>query len=169
MRVLLFPTLIFFCGAASATGMSPVPQHSGYCAGKDDAICYEWTLTSDPSVRLVAYGYEDGVEYAFYRFKSGTYTHLVRIYPVLRDPAHRDTYFWGYAWDIKDIAVAPKGAVMATFEHSIVDHGEVYSPSWQKRVPAVLFTGKTTQPGMTVAVLQFKPSPLGTLVSRSGG
>jgi hypothetical protein len=150
--------------------MSAVPPHFGFCVGKDDAMCYEWTLTSDPSVRLVAYGYEDGIEYAFYRLKNGVYKHLVRIYPVLQDSRYRDTYFWGYAWDIEDIVVASdKSSIMATFKHSIVDDGEAYSPSWQKRIPAVLFTGRTTQPDMKVSVSEFKPSSLGALVSGAGG
>lgn len=161
---------LFFCGVASAAGMSAIPQQSGFCTDKDDAICYEWTLASDPDVRVIAYGYEDGVEYAFYRLEHGVYRHLVRIHPVLQDPARRDTYFWGYPWDIRDIAIAPdKRSAMATFKHSLIDDGEVYSPSWQRRIPAVLFIGKTTQPDIKVPVLQFKPVALDTLVSGAAG
>ena len=170
MRTLLILALFLLCSAANAAGMSAIPQRTEFCVGKDDAICYEWKLTSDPSIRLVAYGYEDGVEYSFYKLKDGAYKHLVRVHPVLKDEAHRDTYFWGYAWDIEDIVLAPNGkAFMATFEHSLIDDGEVYSPTWQKQVPAILFTGRTTQAGAKVPLLQFEPSSLKSLVSRSGG
>jgi len=166
-RLVLLGILLSCNGAAAAAGMSPVPPHTGFCVGKDDSICHEWTLVADPSVRLIAHGYEDGVDYGFFRLEKGHYTYLVRIYPVLQDAAHAGMYFWGYAWDIQDIALGDDGkALMATFDHSIVDDGEISSPAWQKRVPAVLFTGRTTQPHMTVPAPVFRPSSLAAL--RSG-
>jgi hypothetical protein len=79
--------------------------------------------------------------------------------------------FWGYPWDIEDIALAPdrsKGVVLASFRHSIVDDGEVDSPAWQLRVPAVLFVGTTTQPQAVVKVEGFAPASIAALRHRAG-
>lgn len=153
----------------SAAGMVALPASGGFCE-RMDGICYEWQLASEPAVRLVAHGYEDGVEYAFYRRVRRSYRHLVRIYPALRDDAHGSTLFWGYPWDIQDIAVAPDThgkAILASFDHAIVDDGEVYSPAWQKRIPVVLFVGRTTQPNMKVPLLDFQALGLATLRRRA--
>jgi len=169
MQMPLVVVLLVAASAASAAEMAAVPQDAGFCAHMD-GICYEWQLTSDPAVRLVAHGYEDGVEYSFYKKVRRSYRHLVRIYPALRDDAYNNTLFWGYPWDIQDIAVVPdaKGkAFLATFDHSIVDDGEVYSPAWQKRIPVVLFVGRTTQPNMKVPLLPFQAIRLSTLRARA--
>ncbi|BCT93013.1 hypothetical protein LYSHEL_20360 [Lysobacter helvus] len=142
--------------AAKDRGMTAVPEGTGYCAGKD-GICHEWMLRSDPSLRFIAIGHEAGIEYAFHRKQAnGGYRYLVRVHPVLRDASKHQTDFWGYPWDIHDIAVGADGAVLATFSHALVDDGEVYSEAWQKRIPAVLFTGHTTQPHMTVPKLRYQ-------------
>jgi hypothetical protein len=150
--------------------MSAVPAKSGFCLDRD-GICYEWKLSADPAIRLIASGYEDGVEYGFYRrSKSGKYRHVVRVHPVLKDSARPASYYWGYPEDIEDIALIPgaKGLmVSATIDHSIVDDGEVYSPDWPKKVPAVLFVGHTTQPGMIVPILPFKAFTIQSLRSRA--
>jgi len=169
MQMHLALVLLVAASTASAAEMVAIPEGAGFCA-RMDGICYEWQLTSDPAIRLVAHGYEDGVEYSFYKKVRRSHRHLVRIHPALRDEAHSSTLFWGYPWDIQDLAVVPgaKGkAVFASFDHSIVDDGEVYSPAWQKRIPVVLFVGRTTQPNMKVPLLHFQPMRLSTLRTRA--
>jgi hypothetical protein len=48
-----------------------------------------------------------------------------------------------------------------------VEDGEVYSQPWQKRIPAVLFTGHTTQPRMKVSKLRFRAVTLPDLKRRA--
>ena len=148
--------LLATSATAHARGMTAVPEGTGYCADKP-GICHEWILRADPGLRFIAMGHEAGIDYGFHRKRTnGEYRYLVRVHPVLQDSSKNKTLFWGYPWDIEDIAVGANGAVLATFNHVLVDDGEVSSPSWQKRIPAVLFTGRTTQPHMTVAKVPFR-------------
>jgi hypothetical protein len=100
--------------------------------------------------------------------KSGQYQYLVRVYPVLRDPSKSESLYWAYPWDIEDIVLDRSGALLATFTHDLVDDGEATSPPWQKRIPAVLFEGRTTQPDMKVPRLNFDAASLPSL-RRQGG
>jgi hypothetical protein len=147
--------------------MTSVPEGARYCSGKA-SYCYEWALDADPSIRFIAWGDEDGIEYTFHRkSQNNEYQYLVRVQPVLRDSTRSESLYWGYPWDIEDIAVNVDGAVLATFRHDLVDDGEVYSHPWQKRIPAVLFIGHTTQPDMKVAKLRFRPITLPSLQKRA--
>ena len=140
-------------------GMSPVPRAHGYCQHVGEPICHEWKLLADPQQRLVAHGDEDGVTYAFYVLDANRrYAHPVRIHPVMRDATIPATLFWGYAWDIDDIAVGPDGrSIMSTFDHQVTDDGNVSTPRGQKRVPAVMFTGRVSQKNATVPDVTFAP------------
>ena len=158
-------TLLIALPAHSA-GMTPLSKDDGFCSQlpDDSAICYEWRLTSAPDVHFIAYGYEDGIEYTFSRrLPGGKYDTIVMVHPVIRDELYADQLFWGYPWDITDVVLPEDGSrkkLLVNFDHDIVDDGEVYPPAWQKQVPAVLFIGHTTQPGMRVSALTFRPSTL---------
>jgi hypothetical protein len=163
MRILAAVFLIFYSVASHSSGMTTVPESDRYCFGKA-SYCYEWALTTDPTIRFIAWGDEDGIEYTFHRKdKSGQYQYLVRIYPVLKDSSKGESLYWGYPWDIEDIALDPSGAMLATFEHDLVDDGEASSQPWQKRIPAVLFLGHTTQPDIAVPKLRFGKASLPSL------
>jgi hypothetical protein len=152
--------LLLIAGHAAAANMTPVARHQGFCGTIPDqnAICHEWSLAADPRLHLVAYGYEDGVEYTFYRrIRAGRFRELVRIYPVMPDPKRAGGHVWAYAWDIADIEVDGRGRPLATFAHTIFDDGEVYSPKWQKRIPALLFRGTPTQDNPQEGPLDFAP------------
>ncbi len=143
--------------------MTAVPESSRYCAGKA-SYCYEWALTTDPNVRFIAWGDEDGIEYTFHRrSKSGQYQYLLRVYPVMKDSSKSESLYWGYPWDIDDIVLDPSGALLATFKHHIADDGEATSQPWQKRIPAVLFRGHTTQPDIKVPRLHFEKASIRSL------
>lgn len=151
-------------------GMTPVPLAESRCSqyAYVPSICHEWALPS--GIRFVAQGDEDGIEYAFYRPTDGLYEAFVRVYPVLQDASRPDTLFWGYPWDITDIARPDdpeRGDLLASFDHDILDDGVAESPAWQRRVPAVLFVGRTTQPQVTVAPLAFRPGTVPGLRSES--
>lgn len=158
--------LLLLGNFADSSGMAAVPGETGFCGRLEDtsAMCYEWAFSAHPRVRFVAYGYEDGIQYGFYSLNSeGTYEHILRIYPVIRDSSQKNGLFWGYPWDIQDIVlVGEEGQqkIFATFEHHISDDGDVCSPAWQAHVPAVLFIGRTTQPEAKVPWLDFMPSAL---------
>jgi hypothetical protein len=163
MKKLAILFLAFYSASSFAAGMIAVPKSSRYCYGKA-SYCYEWALTTDPNIRFIAWGDEDGIEYTFHRKnKSGQYQYLVRVYPVLRDSSKSKDLYWGYPWDIDDIALDPSGALLATFEHNLVDDGEASSQSWQKRIPAVLFHGHTTQPDLNVPHLRFEKASVRSL------
>ena len=144
---------------AQPGGMAPVAKEHGYCRRANEAMCYEWKLMADPRQRLVAHGDEDGIEYAFYTLDANRrYVLPVRIHPAIKDPDSSETLFWGYAWDIHDIALGPDGrSIMSTFNHQVMDDGNVSTPSGQRRIPVVLFTGRATQREQTVPLLTFAP------------
>lgn len=150
--------------------MTAVPEAAGYCANKGDGMCYEWKLEADPSLRVIAYGFEDGIDYSFYRRgRKGDYRRIVDFHPVVKDAGRPNQLFWGYPWDIQDLAVAPDGrSLLTTFEHAIVQDGNQDPMPGQKRIPALLFTGRTTQPDMKVQPLRFQPATLDAMRDGAG-
>lgn len=166
MRALLLLALSALATSANAGGMSPVAKEKGYCFHYD-GTCREWVLDTPDNVRFIAQGYQTGIDYSFYsRDASGRYQHLLRIRPVLQDDSKNGSFFWGYSEDITDLAPSSSKKtlkVMAAFDDSLKDVGEVYSPRWQKQVPAVLFVGQTTHPDKTVPKLRFKAVDLDSL------
>lgn len=159
------------CGAlctpaiAAPRAMTPVPANSGFCADPGDGMCYEWKLEADPSLRVIAYGFEDGIDYSFYRRdRKGGYRRIVDFHPAMQDPTRPGQLFWGYAWDVHDIVLAPDGkSFQATFDHAIVIDGNVDPMPGQKRTPAVLFVGRATQPDMKVKALRFQANTIDAL------
>lgn len=158
-------TTLALLATAAAIGMAPIPRDQGFCRTDQSHYCYEWKLPSDPRQRLVARGDEDGIEYAFRSVDGhGRYTQALRIHPVIRDARYEGQLFWGYAWDIRDLALAADGrSLLATVTHSVVDGSNVETPRGQQRIPAVLFSGYTTQPEMTVPPTNFEPTRLAAL------
>ena len=163
---ILLATLSF---SASAEGMTPVPESERYCLNRT-TYCYEWQLVSNPAIRLVAWGDEDGIDYSFFR-RSTTkqYERLVRVLPVLQDSSRPGGLFWAYPWDMKDIAVDKAGNLQATFAHDLIDDSDVDSPANQTRLPAVLFLGRTTQPDVSVKHPKFRSFKLKTLLESAKG
>jgi hypothetical protein len=172
MRTIYCVFLLLLAQPVSAAGMTAVQAKTGFCS-ESDGICYEWFFSSNNSIRFIAHGDEDGIEYGFYTLlPDSRYEHIIRIYPVIRDASRENNFFWGYPWDIKDIVTSSNKNgknVLATFVHSVTDDGVVESPAWQKRVPVVLFNGRTTQAAMTMPPLKFKSSSLHSLRSAAGG
>ena len=158
-------TALALLATATAIGMVPIPRDQGFCRTDQSHYCYEWKLQSDPRQRLVARGDEDGVEYTFQALDArGRHGRPVRIHPVIQDAEHQGRLFWGYAWDIRDIALAADGrSLLASFTHTLVAGSNVETPHGQQRIPAVLFSGRTTQPDMTVQPTDFAPSGLAAL------
>lgn len=99
-----------------------------------------------------AFGYEDGIEYAVYKqdFKNKKDILLFLFNPVLIDSSRQRKRYWGYPWDWIDIRVRRSGnhyEVLCTFDHEMDgDFAVVEIPEWQKRVPVIFFSGRTTQP-----------------------
>ncbi|SUS05883.1 conserved exported hypothetical protein [uncultured Defluviicoccus sp.] len=159
---------------ATGAGMVTVPRAEGYCGSVPDksAVCFEWRMAFDPDVRFLAYGYEDGIDYWFSRKSGdGRYQTIVAVHPVLRDESRPGRVFWGYPWDITDVALPDSGsddAMLVSFGHGIVAEGEADPPEGQKRVPAVLFVGRTTQPETTVEVEDFVPLSLHEVRAKAG-
>ena len=166
MRLVFATVMLLAAAGARAANMIPVPGTEGLCGARADetAICHEWKLVADPTVRLLATGYEDGVQYTFeQRDRRGRYKTIVLIYPVMPDPGQAGSHVWAYAWDIEDVEVDAHGWPLATFAHKMFDDGEVYPPKWQKRIPAVLFRGKATQHVPQEGPLTFAPMSLRAL------
>ena len=170
MRALLLLALSAFAASASAGGMSPVAKEKGYCLHYD-GTCREWLLDTPGDVHFIAQGYETGIDYSFYsRDASGRYLHLLRVRPVLKDDSKNGALFWGYSEDISDLAPSAGTkafTVLAAFDDTLKDVGEVYSPRWQKQVPAILFVGQTTHPEKKVAKLNIKATSLDALKEKA--
>lgn len=132
--------------------MEPVPEAEAYCK-TFDSYCYEWKFNSDPSLRFIAHGDEDGGVWLFYRRSmEGKYTKLFAVYPAMIDERRKGSIFWGYAWDIEDIVLAPGRGLsfLAAFNHGFTYDAEWIPPPGQKEVPFVLFKGTATQPDIKV-------------------
>lgn len=106
---------------------------------------YEWQIPSLPNIRYIASGYEDGIDYAFYlRNDDGTDELLLHVNPIVVD--ENGMYWWGYPWITTGIVLEESGdsiEIRASFNHTIVREGVHSVPDWQKRLPVVLFEGKT--------------------------
>ena len=148
------------CTPSWAAEMILVAERDSMCKTVE-GYCYEWQLVRDKTLRFVANGYEDGGDWSFYRrSKDGTYTHLFSVYPAMRDTRHPGYLFWGYAWDIGDIALPEKSGtirLLVNFDHHYQYDGNWAPEKWQLSVPYVLFKGTTTQPEMEVEAQTFRP------------
>ena len=112
---------------------------------------------------ISASGFEDGIDYSIYKqnFNGQEDTLLLVFNPVIIDGSRGKKTYWGYPWDISDVLVKSNGGkfeLFCSFNHKIVTGGDDGDnsnvPEWQKRVPVILFSGRTTQPQMTVAEIE---------------
>lgn len=122
------------------------PSLNNRC-GEFGCMYDEWKLKSDESIRFVISGYEDGADNRFYRVsESGEYSVILDVSSIITDS--KGKYWWGYAWDIKDIPIEYKDNqvyVYATFEHDQIRDGNYNPPKWQKSFPVVKFYGEKTR------------------------
>ena len=118
-----------------------------------------------PAAAAGGTGDEDGIEYTVQALDARSrYSQPMRMHPVIQDAERDGQLFWGYAWDIRDLALAADGqSLLTTFTHTLVDGSNVETPPGQQRIPAVLFSGHTTQPDMTVRPTAFAPTGLAAL------
>lgn len=158
--------LAIFPIASCSNGMTKVPENTRFCTGQD-SYCYEWALRSDPGIRLIAWGDEESIEYSFRRrSRDGQYKFLFRFHPVIVDASRKKSLHLGYPWNIEDIALTRSGDVFATFKHGMSSDEEITFQPWQKRVPVVLFLGRTTQPDMCVPRMHFNRSSIRALTKQ---
>ena len=121
----------------------------------DARYYFAWKISNIDSLLIVAEGYEDGIDYSLYKInKTNALKLLFRFNPILIDSSNKlKKYYWGYPWDINDIkANKDKDTLklMSSVNHSIERDGVIDIPNWQKVLPAIFFTGKTTQPNISV-------------------
>lgn len=139
----LFTLLVLF-GSVSAEPFIPVEDAESPCI-EYGCIYYEWRIPSLPNVRYVASGYDDGIDYAFYLVNDdGSFELLFHVNPIVVD--ENGHFWWGYPWITTGIVLEKNGdqiEIRASFDHMIVREGVHSVPDWQKRLPAVLFEGKT--------------------------
>lgn len=139
--------------------MQRVPDKLAKCAAsQQDGYCYEWRFVREPSLRLVAEGFEDGGSWTLYRVDGGgRYRRLLDIRPALQDDSRPGQLFWGYAWDITDAVAAPDRKVLrlsVSFQTAAVEAQDPPPPDGQKQLPHLLLRGTTTQPNILI------PGPL---------
>ena len=150
--VLLVP-----CGAG-AENMVRIPDSKAHCSEadrKNGAYCYEWSLTQDPSVRIVSVWFEDGGTFTIYtRSAEGAYAAVAEVLPALRDRDWPGEVLWGYSWDIRDIAAAadPDGIkLFVALNYSFIDDSDRRARKPKNPRPMVLFLGKSQQPDIKIS------------------
>lgn len=118
-------------------------------------------LDDDPEPEIVsASGFEDGIDYSIYdqNLVKGTDVLLFRFNPVLIDTSNtQKEYYWGYPWDVTNIMVKAEGGsvrIRCSLNHDIERYGAIDIPTWQKKLPAIFFVGKTTQPDIEVGTIR---------------
>lgn len=171
MRAAIFLVLAASPLLAHAVEMLPIPAANAYCADWG-GYCYEWEFIRDKSLRFIAHDYEDGGLWEFYRRNpKGKYQRLFAVHPAMIDPTRPGRIFWGYAWNIEDIVLAPGRTdlmLQTTFDHHYVHDGNVTPPRNQQAIPYVLFRGTVTQTEMTAdAGLHFTPMSLSRVLRRA--
>ena len=153
-----------------AEEMIKVAERDSIC-GTVEGYCYEWQVARDESLRFVASGHEDGGDWSFFRRSAeGRYTHLFSVYPAMQDAHRPGLLFWGYAWDITDIALATGSGplrLLVNFDHDYQYDGNWEPDAWQRSVPYVLFVGNATQPNMQVEAQTFRPMSIDEVRSRA--
>lgn len=137
-----------------------IPVNNSPFKDKQASIYYEWKFKSDPTLRYIADGYEDGIDYSLERLKpDGKLKLLLKITPVIADS--RKQRWWGYPWDTSDIYLQVRKGVLyfyADFEH-YVPRGLPSTTDKPVTMPALLLKGETTQPGQKEYALKLL-SPL---------
>jgi hypothetical protein len=143
VRVLACVALLPLAGSAHAGALVPVDAAHGWCAVVTDGDCREYALAEDPSLRIVHFGFEDGMRFDLFRRRGRRYSHqlsFVAVRPVTGRPGHYDRldHAEGFAPAVDD------AGGHATLRYSFAltledDMGEMPADRWQKRVPAILF------------------------------
>lgn len=101
-------------------------------------------------------GYSDGTDHIFVDqdLENGVDKDICYFNPVIIDPSEKKKYFWGYFWDITDLMVEYENTprkILCSINHDINrSDSEIIEPEWQKCLPVICFSGKSTQPSMTV-------------------
>ena len=125
----------------------------------DEDYYFAWKIQGIDNILIVAEGYSDGIDYSFYKISNQDKLDLLfRFNPVLIDTTVASKkLFWGYPWDIGDIVLKWEKKVptiLSSFAHSIERDGVIDIPGWQKKMPAIYFKGKTTQPDIVVTEIK---------------
>lgn len=128
----------------------------------DQDYYYVWQINLDDKPGdefVVASGYSDGIDYSIYRDFRNEKSLVCRFSPVLIDPSKESQpFYWGYPWDIKNIVTRKDGGrtkIRCSFDHKITREGaEIDVPKWQNQVAAIFFTGKSTQPDISVGPIK---------------
>ena len=154
---LLMLISIFSFGLDSSLTMKRLQEKPQYEAD----YYYVWAINlddKDGDEYVVAWGYSDGIDYSVYSDPKNEKTLKFRFNPVLVDESNKSQpFYWGYPWDIRNIITKKEGKqikILCSFEHEIVRDGEIDIPKWQKKIPALFFTGKSTQPDIPVAKIK---------------
>ncbi len=116
---------------------------------------FAWKIKNIENILIVAEGYSDGIDYSFYNvIDIDSIALIFRFNPVIIDTSNKSQdYYWGYPWDINDIKIKYNDGnfvVLSSTQHSIERDGEINIPKFQKILPAIFFTGKSTQPTIKV-------------------
>lgn len=130
---------------------------------------YEWYFESDPSLRYIGTGYEDGIDYSLERVgKDGKLKLLLKVNPIVKDENNK--FWWGYPWSTKDIPVQEKDGkvyLYASFEHCIERDGNISVPEWQATMPALLLTGEYGKWNLAQEQYDYQLYSLRELVAKS--
>ncbi|MFY0687578.1 MAG: hypothetical protein JXQ90_10465 [Cyclobacteriaceae bacterium] len=108
-------------------------------------------LDDDPELEmLLAFGYEDGMDYAFYNFDFDNRTEelIFYFYPAIIE---NEAIYWGYTWDISDIYISDENDRIKILSsvHSNIGNDELGIdplPENQSLMPVIFFGGHSTQP-----------------------
>lgn len=143
LRALAWLALLPWSGIAHAGSLVAVEDANGWCSKVDDGDCREYFLADDPSLRIVHYGFEEGMRFDLFRRRGRRYSHQFSFEPV-RPVAERPGLYDRLAFadgfapvvDRTGDGVTLRFSFALTFED---DMGEMPADRWQKRVPAMLF------------------------------
>jgi hypothetical protein len=147
-------------GSAQADDMTHVPKQAGWCARVEDGSCQEYVVDDAPDLRIVHYGFEDGMRFDLYRRRGAHYRHLFSFEPVQAVEGQPGRY--ARVDDLHALRpVLAHDRLQASFEWTLEeDMGESRPEHWQKRVPAILFTGEPRDADEVreALAMQFAPS-----------
>lgn len=131
-----------------------------------DKINYRWgadydyywfvNLDADKEPEIFsAYGYPDGIDYAFYDqdFKNKRDEILFYFAPIITESPQANKIYWGYPWDITGLFLKNEIGVikiLASTNHDIKPNGEKEYPSNQTMLPVICFKGISSQPDVEI-------------------
>ena len=169
MKKIFIVLILAISVPAKADELIPV-ENSPYNLCKPyGCMYYEWKFRSDPSLRYIASGYEDGIDYSIARVdKNGKLNILVKVNPIVKDKNGK--YWWGYPWSTIDIPTQIQSGELylyAYFEHKVERDGIISVPEWQKAIPVILLDGEYGKWNIEQKKYQFKLYPVPELVEKS--